>query len=56
MHGETVKFEGTSNFVMSVHLPVCLRPRENSAPTGRIFVKFCIWTFSENLSREFKFH
>jgi hypothetical protein len=27
----------------------------NSAPTGRIFIKFCIWGFSENLSRKFKF-
>jgi hypothetical protein len=27
----------------------------NSAPTGRIFMKFCI-LFFENLSRKFKFH
>jgi hypothetical protein len=28
----------------------------NSAPTGRIFMKFDIWVFFENLSREFKSH
>ena len=28
----------------------------NSAPTGRIFMKFYIWVFFENLSRNFKFH
>jgi hypothetical protein len=27
----------------------------NSSPNGRIFVKFYIWEFFENLSREFKF-
>ena len=49
------------SFVMSVCLSVCLssvRPYEwnNSAPTGRIFMKFDIWVFFENLSRIFKFH
>jgi hypothetical protein len=29
---------------------------ENSAPTGRIFVKFDIGVFCENLSRKFKFY
>jgi len=28
----------------------------NSALNGRIFVKFDIWEFFENLSRKFKFH
>jgi hypothetical protein len=28
----------------------------NSAPSGRIFMKFCIWIFSENLWRKYKFH
>jgi hypothetical protein len=28
----------------------------NSAPTVRIFMKFDIWGFLENLSRIFKFH
>ena len=27
----------------------------NSAPTGRIFMKFCIWGFFENLSRKCEF-
>jgi len=36
---------------LSVH------PHEkNSAPTGRILVKFDMWWFFENLSREFRFH
>jgi hypothetical protein len=29
---------------------------KNSAPTERIFIKFDIWVFLENLSRKFKFH
>ena len=35
---------------------VCVRPsaRDNSAPTGRIFMKFDIWVFFENLLRKFK--
>jgi len=43
---------------VSVHLSVCMSVSvrtENSAPTGRIFIKFCIWVFSEILSRKFKF-
>jgi hypothetical protein len=42
----------TISFVMSV----CPSVWDNSAPTGRIFMKFGIWLFFENLSREFKFH
>jgi hypothetical protein len=30
--------------------------RNNSAPTGRIFIKFGIWVFFETLTRKFKFH
>jgi len=42
----------TISFVMSV------RPSawNNSAPTGRIFIKFDIRGFFENLLRNFKFH
>jgi hypothetical protein len=39
----------TISFIMSVH-------KNNSAPTGWIFMKFHIWGFFENLSRKFKFH
>jgi hypothetical protein len=44
--------EGSISFVMSV------RPSawNNWAPTGRIFMKFGIWVFFQNLSRKFKFH
>jgi hypothetical protein len=35
--------------------PVCPSAWNNSASTGRIFVKFYIWEFFENLSRQFKF-
>ena len=28
----------------------------NSAPTGRIFLKYDVWVFLENLSRKYKFH
>ena len=37
---------------MSVRLSAC----NNSAPTRRIFMKFDIWVFLENMSRKFKFH
>jgi len=42
----------TISFVISV------RPstRNNSVPTGQIFMKFYTWTLLENLSRKFKFH
>jgi len=35
---------------------VCPSPWNNSAPTGRIFIKFDICVFFENLSTHFKFH
>ena len=50
---ESEKFHKANiSFVMSV------RPsaQNNSAPTGRIFMKFNILLFFENLSRKFKFH
>jgi len=51
--GALVKLrKATISFLMSV------RPsaRNNSAPTGRIFMKFDIWALFEYLSRNFKFH
>jgi len=46
------KFAKSDNWIRHV------RPSawKNSAPTGRIFMKFYIWVFFENLSRKFKFH
>jgi hypothetical protein len=41
--------ETTNNFVMSV----CPSAWNNSAPTERIFMKFDIWVFFENLARKF---
>jgi hypothetical protein len=35
---------------------VCPSTWDNSAPIGRIFMKFGIWVFFENLLRELKFH
>ena len=43
-------------FVMFVCPSVRVTARNNMAPTGRIFMKFDMWKFSENLSRQFKFH
>jgi hypothetical protein len=40
----------TISFVMLV----CPFAWNNSAPTGRIFMKFCIWVFIENLSWKLK--
>ena len=37
-------------------MPVRPSSWNNSAPTGRILMKFDIWVFFENLSRKFKFH
>jgi len=44
------------SFVMSVCLSLCLSEWNNSAPTGRIFMKFYIWDLFRYLSRKFKFH
>ena len=38
------------------HLSFCPSPWDNSAATGRIFMKFNIWVFLENLPRKFKSH
>ena len=48
--------KATINFVRSVCLSVCLSAWNSSAPTWRIFTKFDIWVFFENLSRKFNFH
>jgi hypothetical protein len=37
-------------------LSVCPSVWNNCVLTGRIFIKFDIWVFLENLSRKFKFH
>jgi len=41
---------------LSVCLSVCPPIWNNSDLTGKIFVKFYIWLFFNNLSRKFKFH
>jgi hypothetical protein len=49
----------TYRAVNTLRLSFCLpaRPssRNNSAPIARIFMKFCMWAFFENLSRKCKF-
>ena len=42
--------------LVSSCLSVRLTAWNNSAPIGRIFTKFNIWVFFENLSTEFKIH
>jgi len=42
----------TFSFIMSVHLSIW----NNWAPSKRIFMKFHIWVFFLNLSRQVKFH
>jgi hypothetical protein len=37
-------------------MSVCRSAWNNSAPTGRIFMKFDVWVCFENLSRKLKFH
>jgi len=52
--------EATISFVMSAYMSVRLSTLphvlNNSAPTRRIFMKFDIWSFFKNISRNFKFH
>jgi len=48
--------KATIIFVMSVCPSVRLSAWNNSAPTGRIFIKFYIWVFLEKLLRKSKFH
>ena len=46
-------------FASYVYLTIRLSvryPWNNSAPTGRIFMKFDIWVFFENIWRKFEFH
>ena len=43
------------SFTISFITSVCPSVWNNSAPTGRIFVKFCIECLFENLSRKFKY-
>jgi hypothetical protein len=51
--GEFAKLRKTTfNIVMSV----CPSARNNSVPTERIFGKFDIRVFFENLSKKLKFH
>jgi hypothetical protein len=54
------KIAKSDNELRQVCLPVwsSVRPsaRNNSAPTGRIFRKFDIWTFFKNLCSKLKFH
>jgi hypothetical protein len=45
-----------ASLCLSVRPSVRLSAWSNSSPTGRIFIKFDIWVFFENLSRKFKFH
>ena len=40
------------SFIMSVHLSTWY----NSAPTGRISMKFDIWVLFENMLGKFRFH
>jgi len=46
--------KATFSFITSVRQSVCLPAWNNSAPTGRIFFRFGICGFFENLSRKFK--
>ena len=48
--------KATIRFVVSVCPSVRPSAWNNSAPTGRIFMKFDIWIFFENLSKKFNFH
>jgi hypothetical protein len=49
---QILKILKTISCVMSLRLSAW----NNFAPTGRIFLKFVIWLFFVNLSRNFKFH
>ena len=48
--------KATISFIMSVRPTDPPSAWNNSALTGRIFMKFDIWVFLEYLSRKFKFH
>jgi len=47
--------KATISFFTPVRLYVRPSARNDSVPTGRIFMKFDIWVFFENLPRKFKF-
>ena len=49
-------WKATITFVMSVWLSVCLLAWNKSIPIRRVFMKFHISVFFENLSRKFGFH
>ena len=51
-----ILWKPTISVVMSVCLSVRPSARNISAPSGRNFMKFCIWVFFENPSWKFKFH
>ena len=48
--GTFVKFKKKT--ILSFVMSVCPSAWKNSAPTGRIFMKFDIWVFFENLSKK----
>jgi hypothetical protein len=48
--------KATISFVRSVRPSVRLSAWINSAPKERIFIKFDIWEFFENLTRKFEFY
>jgi hypothetical protein len=48
--------KATISIVMSLCPSTCSSTWKNSVPTGRIFMKFDIRVFIENLLRKFKFH
>jgi len=48
--------KATISFVMSVRLSLGPLEKKNWAPSGRIFMKFDIRVFFENLLRKFWFH
>jgi hypothetical protein len=55
--GEIAKFrKEIFSFIMSVRPSVRLSAWNISVLTGRIFIKFHIRVFFENLPKEFKFH
>jgi hypothetical protein len=54
--GEFAKLRRATISSMSVRPSVRLSVWKNLAPTGRIFMKFDIRLFFENLFRKFKFH
>jgi len=55
--GEQAKLrKPTISFVLSVCPFVRLSAWNNSAPTGRFFMKIKFWVFFDNLSKKIKFH